>query len=60
MDYFEIAYDLNSILEQVGLAEFSDALWRLDSGLTYSEIINLSMWALTGAPAESAREGEGG
>ena len=58
MDYFEIAYDLNSILEQVGLAEFSDALWQPDSGLTYSEIIYLSMWALTGAPAESAREGK--
>jgi len=56
MDYFEIAYDLNGILKTVGLGEFGDALWAPDSRLTYPEIVNLSLWALTGAPADEARE----
>jgi len=58
MDTIGIACDLDSILKMVGLEDFGDALWRPDSGLTYPEIINLSLWALTGAPADETRESE--
>ena len=58
MDHFGIAFYLDGVLKRVGLAEFSDALWKTDSGLTYPEIIDLSLWALTGAPADEAREEE--
>jgi len=55
MDYFAIACKLDSILRLVGLEEFGDDLWMLDRNydevLTYTEIIDLSLWALTGAPA---------
>ena len=57
-DNLGIALDLANVLQKVGLGQFSDALWKTDSGLTYPEIIGLSMWALTGAPAESSREGK--
>ena len=57
-DNLGIALDLANVLQKVGLGQFSDALWRPDSGLTYPEIIDLSLWALTGAPAESSREGK--
>ena len=58
MDCLSIACLLDDVLKMVGLREFSDDLWWRDSGLTYPEIIDLSLWALTGAPADEAREGE--
>ena len=57
-DHLSIACLLDDVLKKVGLQEFSDDLWWRESGLTYAEIINLSLWALTGAPADEAREEE--
>ena len=56
MDHFGIAFYLDGVLKRVGLAEFSGALWKTDSGLTYPEIIDLSLWALTGTPIEAGEE----
>jgi len=52
MDYFDIACQLDCILELVGLEEFRCDLWSCDVGLTYAEITDLSLWALVGPPAE--------
>jgi len=59
MDHFGIALNLDGVLRRVGLEEFSDSLWAPNSRLTYPEMIDLSLWALTGAPADEARESEG-
>ena len=56
MDYFDIACQLDCILELVGLEEFRYDLWNYDVGLTYAEITDLSLWAMVGPPAEEEEE----